>query len=108
MRPKTPKRLRLATLVTIGVCVTVVVTMLALLVLIDHFAATYAKYQAKERLEQLSWQMRDSLDRGMEHVVDQTQVMAALPSIRNSDNAAEIRRVFDNIQKTSLIMRGSV
>lgn len=99
MRPKTPKRLRLATLVTIGVCVTVVVTMLALLVLIDHFAATYAKYQAKERLEQLSWQMRDSLDRGMEHVVDQTQVMAALPSIRNSDNAAEIRRVFDNIQK---------
>ncbi|WP_076593443.1 diguanylate cyclase domain-containing protein [Herminiimonas arsenitoxidans] len=99
MRPKTPDRLRLATLVTIGVCATVIVTMLALLVLVDHFAATYAKQQAQERLQQLSWQMRDSLDRGIARVVDHTQVIANLATVRDSDNAADIQRVFDNIHR---------
>lgn len=97
MRSKTPNRLRLATLVTIGVCATVIVTMLALLVLVDHFAATYAKQQAQERLQQLSWQMRDSLDRGIARVVDHTHVIANLMTVRDADNAADIQRVFDNI-----------
>ena len=71
MRLKKVERLRLATLVTIGVCATVVVTMLALLILVDHFATTYARQQAYERLQQLSWQMRDSLDLGIGRVIDQ-------------------------------------
>lgn len=99
MRPKTPERLRLATLVTIGVCATVVVTMLTLLVLIDHFAATYAKEQAQERLQQLSWQMRDSLDRGMGRMIDHAQVIADLAPVRDAQNPAEVRRVFDNVHK---------
>ncbi|MFC7289544.1 diguanylate cyclase domain-containing protein [Herminiimonas glaciei] len=99
MRPKTPERLRLATLVTIGVCATVIVTMLTLLVLIDHFAATYAKQQAQERLQQLSWQMRDSLDRGMGRMIDHAQVIADLVPVRDAQNPADIRRVFDNVHK---------
>ncbi|MNR78099.1 Diguanylate cyclase DosC [compost metagenome] len=99
MRPKTPDRLRIATLVTIGVCATVVVTILALLVLIDHFAATYAKQQAQERLQQLSWQMRDSMNRGLKRVADQTKVIADLSIVRDSDTPAEMRRVFDNFNQ---------
>lgn len=99
MRPKTPERLRLATLVTIGVCATVIVTMLTLLVLIDHFAATYAKQQAQERLQQLSWQMRDSMDRGMNRMIDHAQVIADLAPVRDGQNPAEIRRVFDSVNR---------
>lgn len=98
MRFKKEDRLRLATLVTIGVCATVVVTMLALLILVDHFATSYAKQQAYERLQQLSWQMRDSLDRGINRVIDQTRVLADLNTVRDANNSDDIRQVFDNLQ----------
>lgn len=98
MRLKKADRLRLATLVTIGVCATVVVTMLALLILVDHFATGYAKQQAYERLQQLSWQMRDSLDRGITRVIDQTRVVADLNTVRDAKDPDEIRQIFDNLQ----------
>lgn len=98
MRLKKADRLRLATLVTIGVCATVVVTMLSLLILVDHFATGYAKQQAYERLQQLSWQMRDSLDRGITRVIDQTRVVADLNTVRDANNPDEIRQIFDNLQ----------
>ena len=98
MRLEKADRLRLATLVTIGVCATVVVTMLALLILVDHFAKDYAKQQAYERLQQLSWQMRDSLDRGIGRVIDQTRVVADLNTVRDANNPDDIRQIFDNLQ----------
>lgn len=98
MRLKKADRLRLATLVTIGVCATVVVTMLSLLILVDHFATGYAKQQAYERLQQLSWQMRDSLDRGITRVIDQTRMVADLNTVRDANNPDEIRQIFDNLQ----------
>ena len=98
MRLKKAVRLRLTTLVTIGVCATVVVTMLALLTLVDHFATSYARQQAYERIQQLSWQMRDSLDRGINRVIDQTRVVADLNTVRDSNNSDDIRQVFDNLQ----------
>lgn len=98
MRLKKVERLRLSTLVTIGVCATVVVTMLALLILVDHFATGYAKQQAHERLQQLSWQMRDSLDRDISRVIDQTRVVADLNAVRDTNNPDEIRQIFDNLQ----------
>src|SRR5687768_5280546 len=98
MRLKKADRLRLATLVTIGVCATVVVTMLALLILVDHFATGYAKQQAYERLQQLSWQMRDSLDRGITRMIDQTRVVADMNTVRNANSPDDIRQIFDNLQ----------
>ena len=55
---------RLTTLVTVGVSATVLLTVLALLILVDHFALNYAEREAGQRLQQLSWQMRDALNRG--------------------------------------------
>ncbi len=98
MRSKKTHRLRLTTLVTIGVCATVLVTMLALLILVDHFATGYAKQQAYERLQQLSWQMRDSLDRGLGRVIDQTRLMAELKAVRDANNADDVRVIFDSLQ----------
>ncbi|CAL62794.1 Hypothetical protein; putative exported protein; putative PAS and GGDEF domains [Herminiimonas arsenicoxydans] len=99
MKHRKEKRLRLATLVTAGVCATVVVTMLALFVLIDHFAANYAREQARERLQQLSWQMRDSLDLGMQHAANHARTIADLPMVRDADDAAVIRQIFSNIRQ---------
>lgn len=98
MRLKKADRLRLATLVTIGVCSTVVVMMLALLILVDHFATSYAKQQAYERLQHLSWQMRDSLDRGINRAIAQTRMVADLNTVRDANNSDDIRQVFDNLQ----------
>jgi len=63
MQPSPSKaRPRLTTLVTIGVSATVLLTVLALLILVDHFAIGYAGREAEQRLQQLSWQMRDALN----------------------------------------------
>lgn len=92
------KRLRLATLVTIGVCVTVLVTMLSLLFLVNHFARAYAVNQAEERLQQLSWQMRDALDRGLNNVVDNMRLVSHLAEVKNSDDPQALRAIFDQIK----------
>lgn len=54
---------RLGSFVTIGVCATVGLSMLAMLAVVNHFAVSYATNEAELRLQQLSWQMRDSLNR---------------------------------------------
>ena len=54
-------RPRLTTLVTAGVSATVLLTVLSLLILVEHFAFNYAEREAGQRLQQLSWQTRDAL-----------------------------------------------
>ena len=92
------KRLRLATLVTIGVCVTVLVTMLALLFLVSHFARSYALNQTEERLQQLSWQMRDALDRGLNNAVDNMQLISQLAEVKNSNDPQALRTIFNQVK----------
>lgn len=99
MKNRKEERLRLATLVTAGVCATVAVTMFALFMLVDHFAANYAREQANERLQQLSWQMRDSLDLGMQQAVNHVRTIADLPVVRDADDAVVIRQIFSNIRR---------
>ena len=58
------RRPRLSSMITIGICGSVLVTVLALVALVDQFARNYAQRQATVRLQQVAWQMRDSLNRG--------------------------------------------
>ena len=58
--------LRLAHLLATFACLTVVITVILQLTLVHHFAVRHASEEAGLRLEQLSWQMRDSLDRTLE------------------------------------------
>ncbi|MCC6073204.1 diguanylate cyclase domain-containing protein [Massilia sp. GCM10020059] len=60
---KTRTAPRLGSFVTLGVCAAVGLTMLAMLALVNHFAVPYATREAELRLQQLAWQMRDSVDR---------------------------------------------
>ena len=93
-------RPRLATLVTAGVSAIVLLTMLSLLVLVDHFAINYAEREAGQRLQQLSWQMRDALDRVVQKATGDVALLTALPQIRDAESPAEIRRVLESLQKT--------
>ena len=93
-------RPRLTTLVTIGVSATVLLTMLALLVLVDHFAIGYAGREAEQRLQQLSWQMRDELNGVVRKASGDVQLLSALREIRDADSPAAVRQVLEELQKS--------
>lgn len=94
-------RPRLTTLVTVGVCATVLLTVLALLILVDHFALRYVERVSGQRLQQLSVQMRDGLDRVVQQAGADVQVLAALPQLHTAASADALRAVFENVQKVS-------
>jgi diguanylate cyclase (GGDEF)-like protein/PAS domain S-box-containing protein len=93
-------RPRLTTLVTAGVSAIVLVTVLSLLVLVDHFALNYAEREAGQRLQQVSWQMRDALNRVVQKATGDVALLTALPQIRDGSSPAEIRQVLESLQKT--------
>jgi diguanylate cyclase (GGDEF)-like protein/PAS domain S-box-containing protein len=93
-------RPRLTSLVTIGVGATVLLTVLSLLVLVDHFAFNYAGREAEQRLQQLAWQMRDSLNGVVQRAVGDAQLLSELPRIRDGQSPAEVRQVLESLQKT--------
>lgn len=104
VQPKPPpppaNRPRLTTLVTVGVSATVLLTVLSLLILVDHFAYDYARRQAEQRLQQLSWQMRDSLNGVVRKATGDVQLLSELPRVREARNPAEVRQVLESLQKT--------
>jgi diguanylate cyclase (GGDEF)-like protein/PAS domain S-box-containing protein len=92
-------RPRLTTLVTAGVSATVLLTVLSLLVLVDHFAFHYAEREAGQRLQQLSWQTRDALNRVVQKATGDVQLLTDLPQVRDARSPAEVRAVLESVQK---------
>jgi len=91
-------RWRLATLVTLGVCATVTMSTALQLWLVDHYAINYAGKEAELRLQQLSWQMRDSLNRAVAKAAGDVQLVAALAQVREARDPAAARAVLDSLQ----------
>jgi diguanylate cyclase (GGDEF)-like protein len=79
-------------------CLTVAITVLLQLLLVDHFASEHASEQAKLRLQQLSWQMRDSLDRTLDQAVRDVYQLSALPQLRQTDDPAAARSILEKLQ----------
>jgi diguanylate cyclase (GGDEF)-like protein len=80
-------------------CLTVLVTVALQLTLVHHFAAQHAAEEAGLRLEQLSWQMRDSLDRTLEQATRDIHMLAVLPEVRSTRDPDSVRRILDNLQR---------
>ena len=95
--PKTPAP-RLGTIITVGVCATVALTMLAMLALVNHFAVNYAANEAQLRLQQLSWQMRDSLNRVVQKAGGDVKLLSGLAQVRAAREPGEVRTVLDSLQ----------
>jgi diguanylate cyclase (GGDEF)-like protein len=98
-RPKRSKPFRLATLIVSFSCLTVAITVLLQLLLVDHYAIEHASEQARLRLQQLSWQMRDSLDRTLDQAVRDVYLLTALPQVRNPGDAKAARHVLGTLQR---------
>jgi diguanylate cyclase (GGDEF)-like protein len=97
-QPKRVRHLRLAALMVSFSCLTVAITVLLQLLLVDHYAIEHASEQARLRLQQLSWQMRDSLDRTLDQAVRDVYVLSALPQLRRTNDPASARQVLENLQ----------
>ena len=97
-KPRIPPRL--GSFVTAGVCATVGLTMLAMLALVNHFAANYAIGEAELRLQQLSSQMRDSLNRVVHKAGGDVKLVSQLAQVRQARDPAEVRSVLDSLQTT--------
>jgi diguanylate cyclase (GGDEF)-like protein len=94
-----PKPLRLAALMVSFAGLTVAITVLLQLTLVDHFAIRHATEEAQLRLEQLSWQMRDSLDRTLDQAARDVSLVSTLPEVQAASDPATLRRVFESLQR---------
>lgn len=79
-------------------CLTVAITVLLQLALVDHYAIAHASEQARLRLQQLSWQMRDSLDRTLDQAVRDVYLLSALPQVQHPADPAAVRQILENLQ----------
>lgn len=91
--------LRLATLTMLTVSIAVTLTVLLHLALVSHFAHQQARKEAQLRLQQLSWQMRDSLNRVTAGAVSNVMLLSELPQVRSFDQPEATRRVLDSLQR---------
>ncbi|WP_423023495.1 sensor histidine kinase [Undibacterium sp. Ji42W] len=89
---------RLTTLLTLGVSAVVLCTVLSALLLVDHFAKNYAQKEAEQRLQQVAWQMRDSLDQVMQKSVSDVQLLSQLNEVKDGKDPADVRRILDHLQ----------
>jgi diguanylate cyclase (GGDEF)-like protein len=97
-QPKRVRHFRLAALMVSFSCLTVAITVLLQLLLVDHYAIEHASEQARLRLQQLSWQMRDSLDRTIDQAVRDVYLLSALPQVQHRADPAAARRILDKLQ----------
>jgi len=93
-------KFRLSTLMTLAVCITVALTVALQLTVVNHFAVRQANAEAELRLQQLSWQMRDALNRVVEQAVGDARLLAALPSVRQARSPAAARVTLESLQQT--------
>lgn len=88
-------------MITVATCGGVLVTVLALLALVDQFARSYAQRQATVRLQQVAWQMRDALNHGMQVAVSDVRLLSELRELRDASDPADMRRPMENMQRIS-------
>ena len=98
-RTSTRRPLRLATLTMLTVSIAVTLTVLLHLALVSHFAHQQARKEAQLRLEQLSWQMRDSLDRVTGTAMVTVRMLSELPQVRSYQKPEATRRVLESLQR---------
>jgi diguanylate cyclase (GGDEF)-like protein len=94
------KPFRLAALMVSFACLIVAVTTLLELGLVDHFAIAHASQEAQLRLEQLSWQMRDALDRTLDQAAHDVDLLSTLPDIRTTGSPGAARGILENLQRS--------
>lgn len=79
---------------------TVGLTVLIQIALVHHLTMGFARKDAQLRLQQQSWQMRDSLNRVVAKGIGDVRLLTALPEVRQAERPEEARAVLENLQST--------
>ncbi len=99
MSGKRTRPFRLAAWMVSFACMTVAITAFLFVSLVDHFAIRHASAEAGLRLEQLSWQMRDSLDRTLDQAVRDVSLLSDLSETHATSNATTVRQLLEQFQR---------
>ncbi|MBB5391555.1 MULTISPECIES: diguanylate cyclase domain-containing protein [unclassified Herbaspirillum] len=81
-----------------GVVITVLITIVSVLILVDQFTRGYARSEAEMRLKQLAWQMQDALERGMAERQIDLRILVTRPSIRAAKDLPHMREILNELQ----------
>ncbi|MBO9538931.1 diguanylate cyclase [Herbaspirillum sp.] len=81
-----------------GVVVTVLITTVSVLILVDQFTRGYARSEAETRLKQIAWQMQEALERSMAERQIDLRILVARPSVRAGKDVPHMRDVFNDLQ----------
>jgi len=95
------RRPRLTTLIAASLAAAVVLSVLAILGLVNHYTRQTTERDAREHLQQLSWQMRDTLTRVVQTAVNDIKLVRELPQISNPHTPDEARKTLESLQKSS-------
>jgi len=93
------QRPHLTTLVAAGLSAAALLTVLTLLALVHHYALRDAERAAGQRLQQLSWQMRDTLNRAVQKAIGDIRLLGALPQVNQPRSPDEARSMLEALQK---------
>jgi len=73
-------------------------TSLALFPVLDHYAKRYAVEQTNSRLQQLGWQMRDTLDRGIYERFTDMRLLATAEANLDAKKPEALRKLFADLK----------
>lgn len=94
----TPPRARLGSWILLAVVISVVTTALVVLIVLDHYAQKYALQQSNTRLQQLAWQMRDTMDRGIHERFNDIHLLATIEPNIDTRKPDGLRKLFDDLK----------
>ena len=89
---------RLGSWILLGVVTAVFSSTLVVLIVLDHYAKKYALEQANTRLQQLAWQMRDAIDRGMHERFIDMRLLATAESNLDARKPDALRKLFEDLK----------
>lgn len=98
--PKQRAHFRLSSWIRIGIATAVLLSTLVLLAVIDHFARNYAREQVQSQLQQMAWQMRDSLDHGIRERFVDIRLLSFLPAVTQARDRKAVRTALEELQTT--------
>lgn len=93
-------RARLGTWILLAVVAAVFSSTLVVLLVFDHYAKRYALQQTDTRLQQLAWQMRDAVDRGIHERFVDIRLLATAEANMDPRNPDALRSLFNDLKES--------
>ena len=99
LAPTSPKPRRgLSNWIALSVVLIVCPITLVVLGLVERFAHIHAAHDASQSLNQIAWQMRDQLDRGMAYRYEELIVLAGLNDLQTGRDPHQVRALLERVQ----------